>query len=123
MFIMLHYFAPAGLDGWEEVCARTHDTLEAKGCPFYTDPQAVSLFQQYVRHVLEHVNPSTNLPLKHDPVRNIYRNISNTINCSHVKVCRSHILCFVRSKEIMMSFVLFFQCETIVLLVKYIFNV
>uniref|UniRef100_A0A7S0RBY6 mannan endo-1,4-beta-mannosidase n=1 Tax=Pyramimonas obovata TaxID=1411642 RepID=A0A7S0RBY6_9CHLO len=52
----------------EAVCARTHDTVEAKACPFYSHPRVVALFKQYVRHVLEHVNPSTGLPLTQDPV-------------------------------------------------------
>ena len=59
----------AGLAGerLETACAKTHDTMEAKECPFYSHPRAVAMFKEYVRHVLEHVNPSTGLPLSQDP--------------------------------------------------------
>ncbi|PJI93579.1 OmpL47-type beta-barrel domain-containing protein [Luteimicrobium subarcticum] len=37
-------------------------------CPeFYSDPRVVADFQDYVRTVLDHVNPSTGLALKDDP--------------------------------------------------------
>ncbi|MTD13746.1 hypothetical protein GIS00_07290 [Nakamurella sp. YIM 132087] len=47
--------------------ASNNQAQRASEAHFYTDPNVIADFRQYVRHILEHVNPYTGLAYKDDP--------------------------------------------------------
>lgn len=65
----LHLIVPL-TDNWAWYHGGRHDFTDWLGLPedaFYTDPRAISAFENYIGHLLDHVNPYTGVALKDDP--------------------------------------------------------
>lgn len=83
-------------DNWHWYHGGRHDFTDWLGLPedaFYTDSRAVSAFERYIDHLLDHVNPYTGLAYKNDPTVLAFElgNELTGMNAGWVQTIASHL--------------------------------